>query len=240
MEEQVQQSVENNEKFSKHWGKTFAYVVVLLLVAAATGGAVYVWQHGKVKSLTGQNASLSSSNKSLTKDDNNLKTSDTNLVKTLQQFQLLAATNTNASSTTKSSVSNSSVQSNVTPAPVGKFVINSVKIEPTSDFNAQGGTVFPSGQTALVANVTITNLTSSIQSYNLFQFYGTTKTGVVVDPTVYGNGFNPGIWNNSQITAGGSQTVNILFTPRMDLTTLNWAPPSGSAISAKMPSPTSE
>lgn len=216
------------------------YVIITLLLVLLSGGGVYMWQHSQLKKLNNQKASLSISYSSLSKKETDLNAKNVNLSKALQQLQQVQNQST-TSNPQQSDTANSNSDTQPQSAPAGHMTVTAVKNEPLTDFNAPNEPALASGIDVTAVYVTITNETSSIQSYNVFQFYATTSSGVVVDPGVYPGPYGAAIWNNSQLAPNGTQNIVLLFSNDNTYPTLSWTPPGGTSIvSDSLPSPATD
>ena len=138
-------------------------------------------------------------------------------------------TNTSQPSTTTPSESKETEE----PAkPVASMKVTAVKDQPGSDFGKPGYTA-PQGAQRVVY-VTLTNLSSAAATYTVNQFKVVTSTGDTVTPRIY-SPVETKVWNSSQVAAGESESVQLLFDPANTLDTLKWTPPSSDELTALLP-----
>jgi hypothetical protein len=199
---------------AKKSNKKYIYAVILLIVVASVGYALYYVQ----TTLSSRNKdvdNLNSKVEQLSKDKKDLSSKNENLKEVVKTFQNQKGSGSTSSSDTQTQDDKNSVK------PVAKLVVRFVKDQPGSDFTISGKPLIKDD--LRVVYITFTNLTDSPQTYDHFQFEATLNTGAVVQPRVYAP-YESTNWLSSKLDAGASQDVTLLFGTNENLTTLSWTP----------------
>lgn len=212
-----------------HRSRRLIYPAVLAVVLITTGAIIYN-QHRQISSMRTKNDAVTLEATQLKKDKAQLSAKNTNLT---ESYKALKDSQKSATSTTAKTNLKAEGQTAAAPLPTASLEIDSVRVLPLSFF---GNTNAYAKNTTRAVQVTMKNLSKSIQTYTIGDFQAITDKGEVIDVTVYTN--DPGngtFWNNSEIAPNGTIQEYLPFNVEKNIVTLKWAPAGSTAVYLAIP-----
>jgi len=191
-------------------------VTTVLLIIGMSGFAY--WQYQQIMSLNNQVNDMTVAKNSLSKDKAALVSKNGDLTEVVQALQ---------TQMTQLETQNNAAQAPPAAKLAGSMTITGVKKADASTFSAPGQSPLIGQVTAIY--LTIKNLTDSNQEYDVFNFNAVTSSGEAIHPNVYPGPAGENVWNNSSLVPNGSKDIALLFDQSLDLTSLEWSPPGGTA-----------